>query len=65
MIAAMKNAGLTPEDIDYINAHGTSTGKGDATEAMAIHASPGGARQTDRRQLHQGATGHLWGPAGS
>ena len=41
MIAAMKNAGLTPEDIDYINAHGTLHRKGDAIEAMAIHAALG------------------------
>ena len=64
MIAAMKNAGLTPEDIDYINAHGTSTGKGDAIEAMAIHAALGERAKQIGVSSTKGATGHLMGAGG-
>ena len=64
MIAAMKNAGLTSEDIDYINAHGTSTGKGDAIEAMAIHAALGERAKQIGVSSTKGATGHLMGAGG-
>lgn len=36
MKKALENAGLSPEDIDYINTHGTSTGVGDPIETNAI-----------------------------
>lgn len=37
MRAALKDAGLSPEDVDYINAHGTATAQNDPTETKAIH----------------------------
>ena len=42
MKSALRNAGLTPDDIDYINAHGTSTPLGDLIEAGAVRRLFGG-----------------------
>jgi 3-oxoacyl-[acyl-carrier-protein] synthase II len=62
MRRALENAGLQPSDIDYINAHGTATLKGDIAESMAIGKVFG-----DYRVLvssTKGATGHMMGPGG-
>ena len=63
MTFAMQEAGLTPEDIDYINAHGTATAANDAGEAQAIRQVFG-----DHDVLvssTKGMTGHLLGAAGA
>ena len=63
MTLAMQEAGLTPEDIDYINAHGTATATNDAGEAQAIRQVFG-----DHDVLvssTKGMTGHLLGAAGA
>ncbi|MBU0552348.1 beta-ketoacyl-[acyl-carrier-protein] synthase family protein [Myxococcota bacterium] len=41
MLAALEDAGLAPEDVDYINAHGTSTQQNDASETAGIHGAFG------------------------
>ncbi len=64
MIAAMANANLAPEDIDYINTHGTSTEKGDAVEVMAIHAALGERAKQIGISSTKSATGHLMGAGG-
>lgn len=65
MKAALAEAGLKPSDIDYVNAHATSTGTGDIEESTAIKNLF--AENTDR--LHVSATksmtGHLLGAAGA
>ena len=63
MTLAMQEAGLTPEDIDYINAHGTATAANEAGEAQAIRQVFG-----DHDVLvssTKGMTGHLLGAAGA
>lgn len=61
---AMKDAGLNPEDIDYINAHGTSTQLNDKIETLAIKLALGeeAARKTCISSL-KSMTGHLLGAA--
>ena len=62
MEAALKSAGLAPDDIDYINLHGTSTPANDAAEGKAVAALFG-----DRVPCSstKGATGHTLGAAGA
>ncbi len=62
MGAALREAGLRPEDIGYINAHGTATRKGDAAEAAAIRAVFGG--DAPPVSSTKGATGHMMGAGG-
>ncbi len=66
MILAMEDAGLTPSDVDYINAHGTSTELNDAGETMAIKTALG--EDHARRVMissTKSVTGHMLGAAGA
>jgi 3-oxoacyl-[acyl-carrier-protein] synthase II len=65
MKMAMKDAGLKPEDVDYINAHGTSTSLNDITETLAIKAVFGDHAQKIPISATKSMTGHLLGAAGS
>jgi 3-oxoacyl-[acyl-carrier-protein] synthase II len=53
MVNALKNAGVSPADVQYVNAHGTSTPLGDKNESDAIKAAFGDCRLQDRRQFDQ------------
>ena len=64
MLAALERAGLAPEDIDYINTHGTSTEKGDAIEVAAIKAALGEHARSIGISSTKSATGHLMGAGG-
>lgn len=62
---ALKMAGLAPADIDYINAHSTSTGVGDAAEIAALSHVFAGRGQDLSVSATKSATGHLMGAAGA
>ena len=62
MVLALREAGLRPEEIGYINAHGTATLKGDAAEAAAIRAVFGDG--VPPVSSTKGATGHMMGAGG-
>ena len=64
MKMAIGDAGLTPEDIDYINAHGTSTQLNDAIETRAIKAVFGEGAKTIPVSSTKSMTGHLLGGTG-
>jgi 3-oxoacyl-[acyl-carrier-protein] synthase II len=65
MRMAIKDAGIRPEDIDYINAHGTSTPLNDLTETQAIKTVFGEYAKKVAVSATKSMTGHLLGAAGS
>ena len=64
MEAAIKDAGLTPDDIDYINAHGTSTHRNDLNEVIASKKIFGERAYKVPMSSNKSMTGHLLGGAG-
>ena len=65
MQAALKRAGIQPQDLDYINAHGTSTPLGDAIELNTVQRLIGEGRNSVSMSSTKGAVGHLLGAAGA
>jgi 3-oxoacyl-[acyl-carrier-protein] synthase II len=65
MKMALREAGLSPEDIVHVNAHATSTPQGDVAEAMAIRQALGSATDGIVVTSTKSMTGHLLGAAGA
>ncbi|MCX7266706.1 MAG: beta-ketoacyl-ACP synthase II [Burkholderiales bacterium] len=64
MVSAMRNAGVNADQIDYLNAHGTSTPLGDINETHAIKAALGDHAKKTVLSSTKSMTGHLLGGAG-
>lgn len=64
MVAALNDAGLDPGDVDYLNAHGTSTPAGDVGETVGIKRAFGNAAASLAVSSTKSVTGHLLGAAG-
>lgn len=65
MLDAVKDAGLVPEDVDYVNTHGTSTPVGDAAEINGVLAAFGEHAYKMNINATKSMTGHLLGAAGA
>ncbi|MBI1341290.1 beta-ketoacyl-ACP synthase II [bacterium] len=65
MRMALKRSGLDPSEIDYVNAHGTSTPLGDEIEVHAVERALGNAASSVHLSSTKSAIGHLLGAAGS
>jgi 3-oxoacyl-[acyl-carrier-protein] synthase II len=64
MLSALRNAGVNPDQVDYLNAHGTSTPLGDVNETNAIKAALGDHAKKTVVNSTKSMTGHLLGGAG-
>jgi len=65
MTAALRRAGITPDQVDYINAHGTSTPLGDEIELKAVERLVGNAAGDISMSSTKSSVGHLLGAAGA
>lgn len=65
MTAALADAGLAPEDVDYVNAHGTSTPLNDPTETLAIKHALGAHAKKVAVSSNKSMMGHSFGAAGA
>jgi 3-oxoacyl-[acyl-carrier-protein] synthase II len=65
MVRALRDAGLAPEEVDYVAAHGTSTPLNDATETKAIHAAFGDHASRLAVSSNKSMVGHTLGAAGA
>jgi 3-oxoacyl-[acyl-carrier-protein] synthase II len=64
MVAAIKDAGIDPSDVDYLNSHGTSTPAGDIGESVGIRRAFGDSADDLMVSSTKSTTGHLLGAAG-